>query len=49
MNDEMYSYLKSHNDEFEDLWRNYFKSTTIKERLNPKLQKNLCQSDIGTT
>ena len=39
MNDDMYAYLKSHNDEFEDLWRSYFKSTTIKERLNPKLQR----------
>lgn len=39
MNDEIYSYLKNHNDEFEDLWRSYFKSATIKERLNPKLQR----------
>jgi probable DNA metabolism protein len=26
------------NDEYEDLWRTYFKSMTIKERINPRLQ-----------
>lgn len=39
MNDDIYNSLKSYNDEFEDLWKNYFVSTTIKERTNPKLQK----------
>lgn len=32
--------LESYNDEFEDLWVNYFKSTTIDERKNLKLQRN---------
>lgn len=39
MNNDIYNLLKNHNDEFEDLWRDYFKSTTIKERVNLKLQK----------
>ncbi|MDV4149451.1 TIGR03915 family putative DNA repair protein [Clostridium sp. AL.422] len=39
MNSEIYNSLKNYNDEFEDLWKNYFISTAIKERTNPKLQK----------
>ncbi|WP_066892176.1 TIGR03915 family putative DNA repair protein [Clostridium nigeriense] len=39
MDNDMYNSLRNYNDEFEDLWRNYFKSTTIKERINLKLQK----------
>lgn len=39
MNDDIYNSLKNYNDEFEDLWKNYFISTAIKERTNPKLQK----------
>jgi len=34
-----YNSLKNYNDNFQDLWKGYFKSTTIKERINPKLQK----------
>ena len=41
MNEEIYNSLKNYNDEFEDLWKNYFKSTAIKERTNPKLQKRM--------
>lgn len=32
--------LESYSDEFEDLWVNYFNSTTINERINLKLQRN---------
>lgn len=39
MNSEIYNSLKDYNDEFEDLWQNYFISTSIKERTNLKLQK----------
>jgi probable DNA metabolism protein len=39
MNNDIYNSLKDYNDEFEDLWRNYFKSTSINERTNLKLQK----------
>ena len=41
MNDDIYNSLKNYNDEFEDLWKNYFVSITIKERANPKLQKTM--------
>lgn len=41
MNDDIYNSLKDYNDEFEDLWKNYFVSITIKERANPKLQKRM--------
>lgn len=41
MNDDIYNSLKNYNDEFEDLWKNYFVSITIKERANPKLQKRM--------
>ena len=41
MNEEIYNSLKNYNDEFEDLCKNYFKSTAIKERTNPKLQKRM--------
>lgn len=33
-----YEKLSEHNDEFSDLWVCYFNSTTIVERINPKLQ-----------
>lgn len=39
MNNDIYNSLKDYNDEFEDLWRSYFKSTSIKERSNLNLQK----------
>lgn len=39
MDNDIYNSFKNYNDEFEDLWRNYFKSTSIKERSNLKLQK----------
>lgn len=39
MNNDIYNSLKDYNDEFEDLWKNYFVSTSIKERSNPRLQK----------
>lgn len=39
MNNNIYNSLKDYNDEFEDLWKNYFVSTSIKERSNPRLQK----------
>jgi len=39
MNSETYNSLKNYTDEFEDLWKNYFTSTAIKERTNPRLQK----------
>lgn len=32
--------LENYSDKFEDLWINYFKSTTIEERINLKLQKS---------
>ena len=39
MNNNIYNSLKDYNDEFEGLWKNYFVSTSIKERSNPRLQK----------
>ncbi len=39
MDNEIYNTLKNYNDGFQALWKGYFKSTTIKERINPKLQK----------
>ncbi|MEA4826461.1 MAG: DUF4130 domain-containing protein, partial [Clostridium sp.] len=30
---------KHGNSLYEELWKSYFKSTTIKDRINPKLQK----------
>lgn len=38
MDIETYEKLKSHNDEYTDLWKTYFKATTIQERKNLKLQ-----------
>ncbi|NSB12830.1 TIGR03915 family putative DNA repair protein [Clostridium beijerinckii] len=38
MDMETYEKLKFHNDEYTDLWKTYFKSTTIQERKNLKLQ-----------
>ncbi|NRY60186.1 TIGR03915 family putative DNA repair protein [Clostridium beijerinckii] len=38
MDIETYEKLKSHNDEYTDLWKTYFKATTIEERKNLKLQ-----------
>ena len=39
MNEDICNNLKNYNDEFEDLWKNYFVSTAIKERTNLKLQR----------
>ena len=41
MDKETYEQLKSHNDEYSDLWKTYFRSTTIEERRNPKLQSRM--------
>lgn len=38
MDNDTYEKLKSHDDEYSDLWKAYFKSTTIEERKNIKLQ-----------
>jgi probable DNA metabolism protein len=38
MDKETYEKLKSHDDEYANLWKTYFKSTTIEERKNIKLQ-----------
>ena len=38
---EIYNNLKDYNDDFQSLWKGYFKSTTIQERINPKLQKRM--------
>jgi probable DNA metabolism protein len=38
MTKDIYEKLKFHNDEYTNLWQTYFKSTTIEERRNPKLQ-----------
>jgi len=38
MDNDTYEKLKSHNDEYANLWKAYFKSTTIDERKNLKLQ-----------
>ncbi|KLE16050.1 TIGR03915 family putative DNA repair protein [Clostridium sp. C8] len=38
---EVYNNLKDYNDDFQSLWKGYFKSTTIEERINPKLQKRM--------
>lgn len=38
MDMETYERLKFHNDEYTDLWKTYFKATTIQERKNLKLQ-----------
>lgn len=36
-----YEKLSLHNDEYSNLWRGYFESTTIEERINPKLQSRM--------
>ena len=36
---EAYKELKNYTDEFHELWRSYFKSTTITERINLRHQK----------
>jgi len=36
-------------DQFEELWKNYFNSICIKDRVNPKLQKQTCPKSIGNT
>ena len=41
MDKKTYEQLKSHNDEYSDLWKTYFRSTTIEERRNPKLQSRM--------
>ena len=38
MDKDTYEKLKSHDDEYTNLWKAYFKSTTIEERKNIKLQ-----------
>ncbi|WP_270563061.1 TIGR03915 family putative DNA repair protein [Clostridium beijerinckii] len=38
MDIETYEKLKFHNDEYTDLWKTYFKATTIQERKNLKLR-----------
>ena len=38
MDTDIYQKLKSHKDEYANLWKAYFKSTTIQERTNIKLQ-----------
>ncbi len=38
MDMETYEKLKFHTDEYTDLWKTYFKATTIEERKNLKLQ-----------
>ncbi|MGL5152900.1 MAG: DUF4130 domain-containing protein, partial [Clostridium sp.] len=38
---EEYEQLKGYEDNYTDLWKEYFKSVTIKERTNPKLQKRM--------
>ena len=38
MDKDTYEKLKSHDDEYANLWKAYFKSTTIEERKNLKLQ-----------
>ena len=38
MDKETYEKLKSHDDEYAKLWKTYFKSTTIEERKNLRLQ-----------
>ncbi|WP_026888142.1 TIGR03915 family putative DNA repair protein [Clostridium beijerinckii] len=38
MDMETYEKLKFHNDEYTNLWKTYFKATTIEERKNLKLQ-----------
>lgn len=38
MDNDIYQKLKSHEDEYANLWKAYFKSTTIQERANIKLQ-----------
>lgn len=38
MDKETYEKLKSHNDEYANLWKTYFKATTIEERKNLRLQ-----------
>lgn len=41
MSKDSYEKLKSHNDEYLTLWKTYFKSTTIEERKNLKLQSRM--------
>lgn len=39
MDTQSYNELKNYTDDFHSLWKNYFTSTTIKERLNLRHQK----------
>ena len=39
MDSKLLDIIESYEDNFEELWRDYFKSTTITERTNLKLQK----------
>ena len=39
MNSSLIDIIENYKDNFEDLWRGYFKATTIVERTNLKLQK----------
>lgn len=41
MSIEDYKLLKEHDDEYCELWKTYFKSTTINERRNLKLQARM--------
>jgi len=41
MDNQTYEELKSHSDEYSTLWKTYFKSTTIEERKNLKLQSRM--------
>lgn len=41
MKNDIYESLKNHKDEYLDLWRTYFKSTTIEERRNLRLQRRM--------
>lgn len=40
MDIKSYEKLKNYTDEFHDLWKDYFESTTIKERINIRHQKS---------
>jgi probable DNA metabolism protein len=36
----LYDLLKNDSDEYQDLWKIFFENIAIKERINPKLQRN---------
>ncbi|CUH93353.1 TIGR03915 family putative DNA repair protein [Herbinix luporum] len=37
---DLYDLLKNDSDEYQDLWKIFFENIAIKERINPKLQRN---------